>query len=268
MKKSAILIPVVLVLALFLFGGDLMKSFTSNPISLLLLPIIGFGMMMIAKPKNHNGAPCDTDETLLLLGDFAKDAFAHNEKLSAQFTSAVSNFLDGKPMAAAGKLEKLKPQCVTDTDTYAVNILLGKIKASKGDYENALDLLNKAVLIHPTTELAMEIGSVQQRIGELEKARSSYEFALDLDPNNIAARSALATAYVGDGMFEEAIEEALTALEMDENHASSLATCAISYGVLDDPLMCKSFTSKAVDNGYSADKINNTITALKKKFKR
>jgi hypothetical protein len=55
---------------------------------------------------------------------------------------------------------------------------------------------------------------------------------------------------------------------MDENHPSSLATCAICYGILDDMLLHKSYTDKAVDNGYSAVKISDTVTALKKKFKR
>jgi Flp pilus assembly protein TadD len=73
---------------------------------------------------------------------------------------------------------------------------------------------------------------------------------------------------VGDGMFEEAITEARLALEIDENHASALATCAICYGVLDDSLLCRSYTDKAVENGYKADKISATIPALKKKFKR
>ena len=80
--------------------------------------------------------------------------------------------------------------------------------------------------------------------------------------------SSLATAYVADGMFEDAITEARLALEKDENHASSLATCAICYGVLDDSLLYKHYTDKAVDNGYSADKISTTVTVLKKKYKK
>lgn len=266
MKKSFIL-PILLIVLFGLFGSKLMGSFASNPIMLLLLPVIGFGMLMFTKPKKQ-GTAASADDALFLLGDFAKDAFTHDEKLQKQFSSAVANYIDGKPMAAANKLEKLRPLCKTDADTYSVCLLLGMIRASKGEYEIAIDLFNKSVILNPTTELAMEIGSAQQRIGELEKARDSYQFALDLDSGNIDARSALATAYVADGMFEEAIDEALLALEINENHASPLATCAICYGVLDDPLLCKHYTDKAVNNGYNADKISSTITALKRNFKR
>lgn len=268
MKKTGIfLVPILIIGAFMLMSNKLMASGAVNPTTMVIVAVVAFVLMLAIRPKKQPSSG-NTESTLSLLGDFAKDAFANDEKLSKQFDSAVSDYVNGMPRAATSKLEKLQPLCKTDADNYAVSVALGMTKSSTGDYAAAIKLYNKAVVLHPTTELAMAIGNAQQRIGELEQARDSYEFALDLDPSNIDARSSLATAYVADGMFEEAIEEARLALEQDENHSSSLATCAICYGILDDTLLCRSYTDKAVANGYNASKITDTITALKKKFKK
>jgi len=119
--------------------------------------------------------------------------------------------------------------------------------------------------IYPTAEVAMDLGSCHQRLGELNKARDSYEFALDLDENFLDARSSIATTYVADGDYDSALEQAMLVLEKNENHASALATTAICYGLLNDPILSKRYQQLAVDNGYSEKKITETIAALKKR---
>ena len=268
MKKSGMfLVPILIIGVFMLLSNRLMASGALNSTTMVAIGAVAFVLLLLIRPKKGS-AKASPDAVLSLLGDFSKTAFAEDEKLNKQFDSAVADYLNGMPKAATAKLEKLQNLCRTDADTYAVCVALGMTKVSGGDYPGAIKLYNRAVVLHPTTQLAMAIGSAQQRIGELEQARDSYDFALDLDPNNIEALSAKATAYVGDGMFEEAITEARLALEMDESHSSALATCAICYGCLDDTLLCKHYTDKAVAAGYKADKINATIPALKKKFKK
>ena len=266
-KLGSFLIPIAVLAVIALLFKQVFGSGPMNPlvmVAIILGCLVGSSML---RPKKKGGSS-SVDTTLSLLGEFSKEAFSHSEALSGQFQSAISDFVNSMPKAAERKLEKLQPLCITDADTYAVSVALGMLKYQNGDYSAAVNLYNKAVVLHPTTELAYAIGAVQQRMGELEQARDSYEFALDLDPENIEALSSLATAYVADGMFEDAITEARLALEKDENHASSLATCAICYGVLDDSLLYKHYTDKAVDNGYSADKISTTVTVRKKKYKK
>lgn len=268
MKKTGIfIIPLLIFGVISILGTRLFASGGIHPAVLVAIAAGAMLLMAAIRPKNNSGK-ATPDAALTILGDFAKDAFDYDEKLSNRFQSAVADYINSMPKSAINKLEKLQNACKTDADTYAVSVALGLAKTTTGDFEAAIKLYNKAVVLHPTTELALAIGAAQQRIGELEQAQDSYEFALDLDPSNIEARSALATAYVADGMFEEAITEARLALEMDENHASALATCAICYGVLNDSLLCRSYTNKAIENGYKAEKISSTIDALKKKFKK
>lgn len=268
MKKSGIFIIPILIFAIITFlGNRLFASGAVSPTTLVLMAGAAFFVLMMIRPKAATRA-ATPDSALTLLGDFAKDAFAEDAKLSSKYQSALADYLNNMPKAAINKLEKLQSQCKTDADNYAVNVALGLAKTTVGDFEAAIKLYNKAVVLFPNTELAAAIGACQQRIGELKAARDSYEFALELDHNNIDARSSLATAYVADGKFYEAIDEARLTLEMDENHATALATCAICYGVLDNSLLYKSYTEKAVSNGYKEDKITSTVPALKKKYRK
>lgn len=268
MKKNGLFIVPLLIFAIVMvLGNRMFASGAASPAVLVLISAGAFLLMLLIRPKTRPAAAA-ADSALTIMGDLAKDAFADDEKLANVFQSAVSDYLSSMPKSAINKLEKLQKQCKTDADTYAVCVAMGLAKTTLGDFEATIKLYNKAVVLYPTTELACAIGAAQQRIGELRQARDSYEFALELDPNNIDARSSLSTAYVADGMFEDAITEARLALELDENHASSLATCAICYGVLNDSLLYKSYTEKAVASGYKEEKITSTVPALKKKFKR
>lgn len=268
MKKTGLfLIPLLIFAVISFLGTRLFASGGMHPALLVAIAAAAMLLMAAVRPKNKNGKAAP-DAALTILGDFAKDAFDYDEKLSSKFQSAVADYISSMPKSAINKLEKLQPLCKTDADTYAVSVVLGLAKTTVGDFEAAIKLYNKAVVLNPTTELAAAIGGAQQRIGELTQAMDSYAFALELDPDNLEARSSLATAYVADGDFEMAIEHAKLVLDRDENHASALATTAICYGVLNDPLLYKSYTEKAVANGYKEDKITSTVPALKKKFKR
>lgn len=266
-KPFYFLIPILIFAVISFLGTRLFASGGMHPAVLVAIAAVAMLLMAAIRPKAGSGKAAP-DAALTILGDFAKDAFDHDEKLASKFQSAVADYVGSMPKAAINKLEKLQPLCKTDADTYAVSVAMGLAKTTVGDFEAAIKLYNKAVVINPTTELAAAIGAAQQRIGELTQAMDSYAFALELDPDNVDARSSLATAYVADGDFEMAIEHAKLVLDRDENHASALATTAICYGVLNDPLLYKSYTEKAVANGYKEDKITSTVPALKKKFKR
>ena len=105
------------------------------------------------------------------------------------------------------------------------------------------------------------------RLGNLDKARDSYEYALDLDENNLEARSRIATTYVADHDFTMALEYANQIIDEDETHSSALATAAICHGLLGDPVMSNYYTKQAVEYGYSQKKIEETIATLKKRVK-
>jgi tetratricopeptide (TPR) repeat protein len=267
MKKiGTLFVPIAVFLIVFVFFKQVFGNGPMNPLvmgGIIVVCLLGTSLL---RPKKKISS--SVDSTFSLLGDFGKEAFTYDENLSNQFQSAISDFLRSMPMAATKKLEKLQGMCKTDADTYGVSVALGMIKNYEDDYSAAIKLFNRAVVLHPTAELAEVIGAAHQRLGELEEAIDSYEFALDLDPEKIDIRAKVATAYVGNGDFLTAIDHAQQVLDLQEDHASALATIAICHGVLDHTSLYDGYTAKAVEAGYNEQKITTTVTALKKKYKK
>ena len=267
MKFLMMLVPVVMLLVFMRIGSGVLSAGSMNPMALIGITAVFLVLLVLTRPKNKGPKPI-SDLEKKVRGDFAKDAFADNPKLEAMFQAAIKDYSGSMPKAALSKLTKLAGQCSNDKERYAVamataqcQLIIGKPLPAVREYTTALN-------IHPSAEVALELGSCHQRLGNLDKARDSYEYALDLEEGNLEAQSRIATTYVADHDFETALEYANRIIDADENHATALATAAICHGVLNDPVMCKYYTRQAVDNGYSQRKIEETIDALKKRIKR
>lgn len=255
----------VLFLVLFMFvSTKLFADGQASPTTLILLMGVMLLLVTLGRPKNKGAKPASNLEQKVR-GEFAKDAFSDNPQLEAKFQAAMKDYNGNMPKAALTKLTKLAPLCTTDPEIYAVALATATCHLTLGKPALAVREYTRALSLHATTDVAVELGSCYQRQGNLEKARSFYEFALDLDENNLEARSILATTYVADGDYETALEQAQLILEKDEKNASALATAAICYGLTGETLMYKSYTDKAVENGYSKKKIEETVAALKKR---
>ena len=264
MKKFAMFIPILLFVASMFIGSKFMSSGNTSPVVM----IVGMLGILIAvslfRPKPKQTVKPAGDLEAEIRGEFAKDAFLDNQELNAKFQSALKDYSGNMPKAAYNKLLKLAPLCRNDQEQYAVAMATAQVQMTLGKFLDAARQYTTALILCPSTDLAMKQGSCYQRVGELDKARSAYTYALDLDETNLDAHSAIATTYVADRMYDEALGVALKILEKDENHASALATTAICYGLLSDFEMSRYYADRAEDNGYSRKKINDTIAALKK----
>lgn len=264
MKYFGFLLPVLLFVLFSTFGTRLFASGAVSPMMLVVMMAVFLGLTLVFRPKTK--APkAVSDVENQVRGDFAKDAFAGDPQRGAKFQAALKDYSENKPKAAYAKLTKLAPLCQADEEIYAVSIATALCLITLQKFPEAIRQFNKALLIHPTAEYALQQGSCFQRMGELDKARSTYQYVLDLDPANPEARSRIATTYVADGDYETALEEAMAVLETQPKHASCLATAAICYGLLEESSLCQRYTQMAVDNGYSKNKISDTISALKKR---
>lgn len=264
MKKLVYFLPVLVLLVFFTIGNRLLASGSVNPTTLIMITVVLFIVLMMSRPKKSGPKPV-SDFEASIRGEFGKDAFADDPQLAAKFQSALKDYSGNMPKAALSKLQKLAPLCSNDKDIYVVAMATATLCISQNKPKDAIKEYIRALGICPSSELARSLGSAYQRIGELDKARDTYQYALDLDGNNLEALSAIATTYVADGMYQMGLDSAMQVLEKDENHASALATAAICHGLLKDPVMYKHYTDRAVENGYKKDKIVNTVDALKKR---
>lgn len=264
MKKFAFFIPVAIFALSMIIGNKFIAAGSTSPMTMILgmLAILVAVSVFRPKPKQTTKPAGELEKEIR--GDFARDAFADDAQLNAKFQSALKDMSSSMPKSACNKLLKLAPACQGDKEKYAVAMAMAQVQTINGKYLDAARQYTTALVIHPSTDIAMKQGGCYQRMGELDRARSSYTYALDLDEGNLEAHSAIATTYVADRMYEEALGVALKVLEKDENHASSLATTAICYGLMNDPIMSKHYADRAEDNGYSRKKITSTIDALKR----
>ena len=265
MKKISFFIPILIFLLFSVLGKRIFTTGTISPLTLVLVAVIVLGLLLMLKPKAKGAKPASNLEQKAR-GEFAKDAFADNPKLEAMFQSAIQDYSNSMPKSALTKLTKLAGLCTNDQEIYAVSMATAQCQLIIGKPLPAIREYTRALGLHPTAEVAMDLGSCHQRLGNLEKARDSYEFALELDPENLEARSRIATTYVADHDFATALAQAEMIIDRDDTHASALATAAICHGVLNNPIMYRHYTQLAVENGYNQKKIEETVTTLKKRM--
>lgn len=265
MKFLMMFVPVLMLLVFMRLSSGMLASGAVNPLVLIGASILFLFLLLAVRPKNKGAKPA-SDLEKKVRGEFAKDAFADEPKLGAMFQAAIKDYNSNMPKAALAKLTKLAPQCTGEKEIYAVSMATAQCHLIVGKPLPAIREYTRALGIHPSPEVAMELGSCHQRLGNLDKARDSYEFALDLDAGNLEARSRIATTYVADHDFQTALEYANQILDIEETNASALATAAICHGVLNDPVMCSYYTRLAVENGYSQKKIEETVATLKKRI--
>ena len=247
------------------FTSGVLASGSVNPLMLIGISAVFLIGLMFFRPKKNAKPASDLEKKAR--GEFAKDAFADDPKLGALFQAAMNDYNSNMPKAAMNKLTKLASQCTGDKEVYAVAIATAQCHLVNGKPLPAIREYTRALNIHPSAEVALELGSCHQRLGNLDKARDTYEFALDLDEDNLEALSRIATTYVADHEWETALEYANRVIDKDESNSSALATAAICYGLLNNPVMTKYYTEQAVENGYNRKKIEETIATLKKRSK-
>ena len=247
MNKIGFLFPILFILMFTLITPRVFAG-AMSPSTMVLMGGAILVVMMLFRPKKAatKTAQAVADE---IMDDFSADAFDGDEVLRKKFYAALSDLGGNMPKGAVSKLQKLAPLCTGKKEQYAVAMATALCWKKQNNHKNAVREYNKAVIIHPSASLAFTIGDCYQRLGELDKARDSYEFAQELEPGN----------------YNAAMDYAAEALDLDETYAQALATMAICHGMQDDALMHRHYLKLAADNGYSEQKILYTVKALKKR---
>lgn len=266
MKKFGFLFPLLFILLFTLITPRLFSGAISPRVMLLISGAL-IAVLLLSRPKKAatKSAKAIEEEAL---DAYCSDVFTGEDELSRKFHGALHDIGANMPKAAVAKLEKLAAQCPGKKEQYAIAMATAYAWKKQNNYKNASREYNKAVVIYPNAPLAYSIGDCQQRLGYLDKARDSYEFAIELDSTNPQYPSSIATTYVGDGDYDTAMDYAADALALQDTFPQALATMAICYGMREDNLMHKHYLNLAMENGYKEEKILDTIKALKKREHR
>jgi tetratricopeptide (TPR) repeat protein len=129
-------------------------------------------------------------------------AQTQEQKLNAQYQSAVAQYDAGHFDAAAAQLEALLPQ---SQNSFAVHELLGLVYASLAKTDKAIEQLQLAVQLKPEfAEARTNLAVSLNRAGKVELAGEQFRKALTLEPQNYDANHNLGEFYIRSGKLAEA----------------------------------------------------------------
>lgn len=122
-------------------------------------------------------------------------------------------FLDKRKRLLQEAAENIRGYDVRSAPT--VNLLLGRLEVMDGDFDKALEYLDKAEQAEPRLPgLHLQLGQTYLRMRRNEEAERAFERALDIDGDNAQAHEGLATALARLRRYEDAVDHALTAVEL------------------------------------------------------
>ena len=101
--------------------------------------------------------------------------------------------------------------------------LLGVYALQTDDLEAARDLIGRAIAVNPRASMPhANLGTVLQRLGQVDAALQSYKRALELDPANITALSNYGSALLKMRRYVEALPLFERALQLSPDYADAL----------------------------------------------
>lgn len=90
----------------------------------------------------------------------------------------------------------------------------GRTLFTRGEFSNALPVLERGFLLRPTSELVCDLGRCYMYRGRWKEAEQKYRLAANMVPAYIAPRHLLFKLYNMQGMSREARQEAEYMLKM------------------------------------------------------
>jgi predicted AlkP superfamily phosphohydrolase/phosphomutase/Tfp pilus assembly protein PilF len=100
-------------------------------------------------------------------------------------------------------------------DAASMMLLLAKIKIARGDYGAGLKTLLAAEALKPAgPEIYTRLGDAYASLVQLDNAKSAYEKALALDPDNAFALQGLSSIFRRRGLNQETVDTALRAVSL------------------------------------------------------
>lgn len=197
--------------------------------------------------KDHGGAK-SKDSTLLLgicewIVGRVKEA---SELLKEAKSRKIATYYLGKCYQELGDynnaLELFDRAGKTDAEAFDISMDIAETKRMSGDIEGALQIIKKLSQSHRNdAELYYQWGHCLDDLGEYQEAFCNYEQALQIDPNHAKTLFRMAFNYDMDGEDEKAIEyyeKCTNVLPVYKNALINLGILYEDMGKCDDAMYC------------------------------
>jgi tetratricopeptide (TPR) repeat protein len=103
------------------------------------------------------------------------------------------------------------------------------------DFDSALDDVNWAIELEPEAKYYVQRGILHREVGDRIGAIADFERAIELDPDNPALLTDLATEYFHNAEIIESIDLTTLALSVDPDNSGALAIRSLALKELGDP---------------------------------
>lgn len=156
----------------------------------------------------------------------------YNEAIEADPSNARSYFYLGKVYATQGMLGESKEkmdQAIALNPSYApfANLTLGVVMADAGDFERAAAFFKAALDADPGLGLAAyNLGLSLVNLGRNEEAERAFSHAEFLCKDDIGTQAGIARAYVRLGRLERGLSQAQRVLHVDPANIDALYAAA------------------------------------------
>jgi len=188
------------------------------------------------KEKTHQGVKAELEEEIKLEeSQIVKNMKDYNVTI---------NLLTQEKTALEKQLVLLQSQEATKKGTESIK---------KGNFDQAILDINKAIELNPNDAMAYEIrgSAYQQGKGNYDQAILDFSKAIELNPNDAGAYEIRGSAYQGKGNHDQAILDYTKAIEIDPHYAGFYAARGASYYMAKDYDKAWTDVHKAEGLGYA-----------------
>lgn len=146
--------------------------------------------------------------TAQLLRWWRRDEADINEDFARLYSEGITHFIAGRRDEAIAELTKAARH---RTDVVGLYLILGDLYRAKGLFDRAIrvhsGLLSRQELTRAErAQACASLGEDFKTAGLVERARESFEKALELDPRNLAALRAISRFCIEDRQWDKALE--------------------------------------------------------------
>lgn len=222
--------------------------------SLICLCIAAFIRTFQSKYRNS------LDFYELQYSDILKNAFQAQPIWKKKLLCALRLYNENKYNKALDYLMDLKKRAETQDEHYTINLFVGLCFTDMGLYEHAAKIYEQSIDMGiADSRVFSNLGHVEMKSGEHKKALRHYEVALEYDRRNAFAYNNIAQAHFQMHEFEQAIEFALKALDINPKLGQASTLLAITYTLLGDKDNSEKYFHIAINSGCDPNEIKDAI---------
>lgn len=246
----------IISIGLFIYNMFILDlGFSKSYRPLLFLVALG---VSILRPKRNQKKNLDFYNDLYMRD--IGDAFLTRPGEKKMLLKALREFYNNNFEKSAKMLDNLFKKCKTDEEKLVVLLFTAKNYNARNMTNSAYATYNKMLDIDPRNKTANNnIGVMYMNDNNFDKALMHFENAIRFSNDYVFGYYNISQLRLRTGRFDDAIDYANKAINIDNSFAPAIETLAIAYGAKWDEENMDIYIQKAMSMGIDTDAIEWNI---------